>query len=214
LSHLATPWAKSVALPCAYVAGAAALSVLAARRGTKAPRLALTAAAAALAGFGAYALQPHTLTYGWAWLALGLLPVLVPVRHQLGAVALSAMVVPAMIPLGRLISDRPVEPFRAEFEWIMNETGSNDAVLTGWRGCAVFRPHAYYYYFLHPGMLQMLSPLDLGPRALEARQRTSPAAVIRDPATRGLGPEVQRYLDEHYEPTGIGDIWAARPESR
>ena len=41
-----------------------------------------------------------------------------------------------------------------------------------------------------------------------------PGAVIRDEGTRGLSAAVQDWLDERYEPSGIGDVWLRRARQR
>jgi len=67
------------------------------------------------------------------------------------------------------------------------------------------QPHAYRNFFLHGGVLQRLSPDELGPMALGAFSRTTPAA-IRDGAMGSRSTEVQAYLDRHNSPIGVGDL--------
>ena len=80
-------------------------------------------------------------------------------------------------------------------------------MLTSWRGSAVFRPHAYRYPFLHPGMLAALSDEEKGAQLLAVLTARPPAAVIRDEHTRKLGEEVQAFIDRHFVPSGVGDVW-------
>lgn len=160
---------------------------------------------------GAYRVQPHALPWALAWGALALVIVGSPAQHQLRAYALVLIVAGPLVPIARLLPDRPVFPFRAEFDALMARTAPSDSVLSGWRGCAVFRPHAYRYFFLHKGVLQMLSEEELGPMVLDALQRNTPAAAVRDAATGQLSESVQSYLDLHYEPAGIGGLWFRKP---
>lgn len=161
--------------------------------------------------FGAYRLQPHAMPWALAWGALGLILVVSPPKQRLRATALVFLMAGPLTPIARLLHERPVFPFRAEFDAIMANTEPGDAVLTGWRGCAVFRPHAYRYFFLHKGVLQMLSPQERGDLVLEALRSKEPAAAIRDEATQGLSNDVQSYLDQNYAPADVGDIWFRKP---
>ena len=105
---------------------------------------------------------------------------------------------------------RPIDGFRQQFDFVASTLGDEDVVLTGWTGCAVFQPHAYRYFFLHSGMLGNLDEEEKGSAVLRVLESDPPAAVIRDAGTRGLGVEVQTFLDAHYVPSGVGEIWTER----
>ena len=124
-----------------------------------------------------------------------------------GAAALAAL---PLVEIARMAEERPVDDFRAQFEFVQANLEPGDTVLTGWTGCAVFQPHAYRYFFLHRGMLRMLDGETLGAEVLRALELRPPAAVVRDAGTRGLSAEVQAFIDERYEPAGVGDLWLAR----
>ena len=96
---------------------------------------------------------------------------------------------------------------RQQFEALHARSGPDDAVLGGWSAPTMFRPHAYRYFFLHPGMLAALDDAAKGPAVLRVLQERPPRWVVRDDATRGLSPEVNLYIDAHYRPIGIGDLW-------
>ena len=49
-----------------------------------------------------------------------------------------------------------------------------------------------------------------GGAVLRAIESNPPAAVVRDAGVAGLGPGVQAFIDAHYAPSGVGDIWLAR----
>ncbi len=153
----------------------------------------------------------HTLTP-----ALGVLVVaglLLAVRRGVAwrSIATVAVVVataaPGLRPILESSKQRPIAHFRAEFDAVMTGTAPDETVLTGWRGCAVFRPHAYRYFFLHPGVRAALDEEALNGDVLRALEARPPGAAIRDSATRALGPDVQHFLDAHFEPTGVGDVW-------
>jgi hypothetical protein len=124
-----------------------------------------------------------------------------------GAAALCAF---PLIELGRMAEERPMDDFRAQFDFVSAELGPEDRVLTGWTGCAVFQPHAYRYFFLHRGMLRALDEEAKDGAVLMVLESDPPAAVIRDAGVSGLGPGVQAFIDAHYAPSGVGDIWLAR----
>ena len=71
-------------------------------------------------------------------------------------------------------------------------------VLDGWTGLGVFRYPAYYYGFLHPEVLLMLSPEEKGEKLLQALRENRPAVVLRDNAWYSFSPEVRRYIGENY----------------
>ncbi len=96
---------------------------------------------------------------------------------------------------------------RQQFEALHARSGPDDAVLGGWSAPTMFRPHAYRYFFLHPGMLAALDDDAKGPAVLRVLEERPPRWVVRDDATRGLSREVNLYLDAHYRPIGVGDLW-------
>jgi len=79
---------------------------------------------------------------------------------------------------------------RLEFE--------DERVFDGWTGLGVFRYPAYYYGFLHPEVLLMLSPEEKGEKLLQALRENRPAVVLRDNAWYSFSPEVRRYIGENY----------------
>ena len=103
-------------------------------------------------------------------------------------------------------------PMRTEFEAIMHLSTPNDTVLTGWRGCAVFRPHAYRYFFLHDGMLRVLDDEDKGARVMQVLTSAPPELVIYDQGVRSLSAAVNSFVTNRYEATGVGDIWLRASE--
>lgn len=131
-------------------------------------------------------------------------------EEALSVVATCALCAWPLVVTARMAVVEPVDDFRRQFDFMTSTLGDDDAVLTGWTGCAVFQPHAYRYFFLHRGMLGNLDEEAKGGGVLRVLESDPPAAVIRDAGTRGLGPEVQTFLDAHYVPSGVGDIWLER----
>ncbi|MFH1744489.1 MAG: glycosyltransferase family 39 protein [bacterium] len=90
---------------------------------------------------------------------------------------------------------------------VMEETQPTDAVFDGWSGYGFFRPHAYYYFFLHREIRAMLKENELGNDVVESLRKTVPKIVIYDNQIQRLAPEVSNYIYDHYRPMGIGDFY-------
>ncbi len=131
-------------------------------------------------------------------------------EDSLSVVATCALCSWPLVETARMAAVRPIDGFRQQFDFVASTLGDEDVVLTGWTGCAVFQPHAYRYFFLHSGMLGNLDEEEKGSAVLRVLESDPPAAVIRDAGTRGLGVEVQTFLDAHYVPSGVGEIWTER----
>ena len=209
-------WMRDALRPAAWLAGACALGIAGRATlegfsgGGRVAGVALAAIACAATGHAALRVQPHSFEYGPLWILMFGAAVLATDGRRWSALGLALLVAGPFTILARQLDERPIAPFRAEFDLIMAETEPDETVLTGWRGCAVFRPHAYRYFFLHKGVLQMLTEEERGPDVVQALESNPPAAAVRDEATRALGAGVQRLLDEQFEPSGVGDIWLRR----
>ncbi|MEZ6014516.1 MAG: glycosyltransferase family 39 protein [Planctomycetota bacterium] len=181
------PVLARVVLPLVCVAGAALWSVSAGRANyaDRAPYAALLALTAA----------PLLLATGSARLRAAAVPLI--------------LTTPLAWIVGRIHWND--DELRASFEFVMTNTAPTDTVLTSWYGAALFRPHAYRYFFLHDGMLSVMTDAERGDDVLRILREAPPKAVERDEALGRLSPAVNAYLDEHYTPTGVGPIWIRRP---
>jgi hypothetical protein len=83
--------------------------------------------------------------------------------------------------------------------YVFEHTGPADAVLDGWLGTSVFRPHPLYYFFMHRELLAMLSAaqVDAYLEALESG-RVRPALIALDDELLALGPRLARFVRENY----------------
>src|SRR4029077_15794017 len=99
--------------------------------------------------------------------------------------------------------------------YILEHSDAHDTVLDGFSGYGVFRPHAYFYFFLwRYGVLTMLNHRQRGQDVIDALERTQTKFVIYDKDVQSLDPEVQTYIREHYHPGGIEGIYErTRPET-
>ena len=98
----------------------------------------------------------------------------------------------------------------AALEFVMQQAAPRDIVMDGWRGLGVFRPHAWYYYFLHPEVRGMLPPKDLE-RFLEDLEsgKIKPRLVAMDNNLRALSPRFVAFVKRYYEPADH-DIWVRK----
>jgi 4-amino-4-deoxy-L-arabinose transferase-like glycosyltransferase len=93
-----------------------------------------------------------------------------------------------------------------QVRYILDHSETNDTVLDGFGGYGVFRPHAYFYFFLHRGMLKMLNAKQRGQDVIDALERQQTKFINYDRFIRSLNPEVQTYIQAHYRPVGVGEI--------
>jgi 4-amino-4-deoxy-L-arabinose transferase-like glycosyltransferase len=108
---------------------------------------------------------------------------------------LSVLPVAAVCDAYRDRNDAQLAKLRTVFE----TTKPTDVVMDGWEGMGVFRPHAFYYYFLHEEAVAMLPPakLDAYLDALESG-RIRPKLIAMDKNLWTLGPRFTRFVRERY----------------
>jgi hypothetical protein len=112
----------------------------------------------------------------------------------------------AMIPLAvppardvqatlKLRNDRQLARLRYVFE----NTKPTDVVMDGWEGTGVFRPHAFYYFFLHSELVDRLprEQVDAYLDALEGG-RIRPRLIAMDENLVTLGSRFLRFVKRNY----------------
>jgi hypothetical protein len=87
----------------------------------------------------------------------------------------------------------------AQLRTVFERTGPTDTVMDGWKGMGVFRPHAFFYFFLHEETRAMLPPgrLDAFLDDLESG-RVRPKLIALDDNLRALGPRFMTFVQRHY----------------
>jgi hypothetical protein len=87
-------------------------------------------------------------------------------------------------------------------------TQPGDTVMDGFTGAGVFRPHAYYYFFLHNQVRALLGRAEMDDlrRALRDGE-IAPALVLFDVDLRSLSPDFEAFVEENYEPAGDPLVW-------
>ncbi len=96
----------------------------------------------------------------------------------------------------------------SKIAFVMNHSREDETVLDGWTGWGVFRPHAYFYFFLHSGVSgtlgwkirgELLSALQTG--------QINPKIVLLDDSLREFFPQVADFVRTHYSPTAAEPIY-------
>jgi hypothetical protein len=87
----------------------------------------------------------------------------------------------------------------ARLRHVFETTKPTDLVMDGWEGTGVFRPHAFYYYFVHEELLPMLSRdrLDAYVDDLESG-RIQPKLITLDANLVALEPRFLRFVMNRY----------------
>jgi hypothetical protein len=99
----------------------------------------------------------------------------------------------------------------AQLDFVMAHSSPGELVMDGWQGMGVFRPHAWYYFFLHPEVRGMLPPAQL--RAFEERLQggeVRPKLVVMDRNLRLLSGRFLDFVQKHYEKAG-DNVWIRKP---
>jgi hypothetical protein len=109
--------------------------------------------------------------------AIALSPIQVPHSAPVafGVLLLAGIIVLFRAPVAGLVllliafSVHPYQQMRMQFgettdaiqlrklRYVLSNTRPTDTVLDSWSGLGVFRPHAYFYFFVHGGILQFIS---------------------------------------------------------
>jgi 4-amino-4-deoxy-L-arabinose transferase-like glycosyltransferase len=87
----------------------------------------------------------------------------------------------------------------AKLRTVFERTQPTDIVMDGWEGMGVFRPHAFYYFFLHEEVRAVLpsKPVDALLVELESGH-VRPKLIAMDQNLRALGPRFVSFVETHY----------------
>jgi len=89
--------------------------------------------------------------------------------------------------------------------------GPADAVLDGFSGLGWFRPHAWFHFFVHPGVRQGLSSQEVERLARDLDTgAVCPKVVILDQHLRRLSPVVETVVRRDYAPTEAPQVFVRR----
>jgi hypothetical protein len=100
----------------------------------------------------------------------------------------------------------------AGLRYVLEHSPSNGVVLDGWSGYGVFRPHANYYWMLHPGVRAMLSP-EVKNALVEGvlSARVAPDIIVLDANIQALSPRLAQYVEQTYR-AGPDQIYVRRSQ--
>lgn len=91
---------------------------------------------------------------------------------------------------------------------LMAQVRPGEVVMDGFSGLGVFRPHAWYYFFLHDEVRALLDPQQLHRLLVQLRDGTiAPACLVMDNDLRALPADIQQFFRDNYEPAGEGLLW-------
>jgi hypothetical protein len=87
-------------------------------------------------------------------------------------------------------------------------TSPTDTVLDGFTGAGAFRPHAYFYFFLHDQIRALLGDEETdGLRRALRDGEIAPAVILFDFDVQDFSPEVKSFVEENYERAGDPLVW-------
>ena len=83
--------------------------------------------------------------------------------------------------------------------------------MDGWSGIGLFRPHAFFYWFLHRRLVATLES-DVMDNLLAGLKSgyIQPALIIFDDDLRVASPDLNDFVTNNYLSVGVGDIWRRR----
>jgi hypothetical protein len=88
----------------------------------------------------------------------------------------------------------------AYIELVDQKVAPDETVFDGYTGLGVFRRHAYYYWWLNPYSLALMSPDQRGRELLAALKKSPPKIVCFDENIKRLPQSVQAWIAENYRP--------------
>jgi len=103
---------------------------------------------------------------------------------------------------------------RDEIAYVLENTTPTETFMDGWTGRGVFRPHAFFYWFLHGEVRAMLTEEQKANLLADLRSgRIAPTLIAADGNLRDISPEITAFFDANYEPVGKGVLARRRRTS-
>jgi 4-amino-4-deoxy-L-arabinose transferase-like glycosyltransferase len=99
----------------------------------------------------------------------------------------------------------------SELGYVLVNSRPDETVMDGWTGLGVFRPHAWFFYFLHPEMRKMITKDQLESLYQDLRTgRVVPRIILFDQDLSSLSPEITDFFKQHYTSVGLPHIWVRK----
>lgn len=132
-------------------------------------------------------------------------------QHAALACFLLAMSVGPIRRIQSQLGSPDPSPQLVEIRYIIEHTRPTATIMDGYRGSGVFRPHAYFYWFLAGAVRGALTAADR-PELLKRLHNGSiaPSMILFDHNLRNLSPDTTAFFERAYEPVGTGVIWKRR----
>jgi hypothetical protein len=95
---------------------------------------------------------------------------------------------------------------------VLTRTRPTDTIFDGFSGVGVFRPHAYFYYFLHDEVRMLLAGRPLGRLLADLRDGAiAPDWVVADADVLALPDDLVAFLRANYVPGEPPWLWQRKP---
>lgn len=83
--------------------------------------------------------------------------------------------------------------------YVYQRVGPTETLMDGWSGVGVFRPNAWYYYFLHTEIVYMLDRPQIQQLVAGFKAGTiAPKIIFLDEFIRAISPQLTDYLKQNY----------------
>jgi hypothetical protein len=102
----------------------------------------------------------------------------------------------------------------AAIEAVQQQIGPDEKVLDGFTGLAALRPHAWYYWWINPYSLALVSQHERETALREHLEVNPPAAVLFDQNVELLPQSVVAWIRENYEPAQPPRLWKPKAKSK
>jgi len=114
-----------------------------------------------------------------------------------GSAALLLSVLPALALHEAFTS--PNHEQLAKLHYVFDRTKPSDVVMDGWEGTGVFRPHAFYYFFLHEESVYLLPPEEVNAYLVSFESgKVRPKLIALDQNLVALGSRFVRFVKRNY----------------
>lgn len=102
----------------------------------------------------------------------------------------------------------------ARLRYVYDHSAPSDLVMDGWEGLGVFRPHAFYYFFVHEELVPMISRQRLAAFEADlAAGRIRPKLIALDENLVALGSPLVRFVKKNYV-SNDGFLYEAKTRAR